>query len=164
MLVTAKIDVAVLLHGDLGVTLHLVRSRRQRKQLRLFHRMEVFFSSVWTLLHACLIVAGKELGHGSIQFLEREELAVSQASIYPVVDDLHLILHLSLLRRLDWLAWYRDEAVVVAHVVHRLVQHRLVLVGLYDRSLEIVGDDDSGYSTIELKGFAERMEEVLRLL
>ena len=109
-------------------------------------------------------MSGKELGHGSIQFLEREELAVSQACIYPVVDDLHLIFHLSLLRRLDWLAWYRDEAVVVAHVVHRLVQHRLILVGLYDRSLEIVGDDDSGYSTIELKGFAERMEEVLRLL
>ena len=97
MLIAAEIDMTVLLHGDLGVTLHLVRSLRQREEFRLFHCVEVLFSGVGTLLHACLIVVDQELKHCGIQFLQREELAVSQACIYPMVDDLHLILYLGLL-------------------------------------------------------------------
>lgn len=81
-----------------------------------------------------------------------------------MVDDLHLILDLGLLCRFDGLAWYRYEAIVVAHIVHCLVQHRLVLVSLYDRSFQVVRDDDSWHSTIELKGLAQCMDEVLRLL
>lgn len=155
---------AVLLHGDLGVSFHLVRSFRQGERFRLFHCMEVLLPSIRALLHACLIVTGKEPGHRRVQFLQREELAVSQACVYPVVDDLHLILHLGLLCRPDGLAWYRDEAVVVAHVVHGLVQHRLVLVGFDDGGLEVVRNDYPRHSTIELKSLAERMEEVLCLL
>ena len=81
-----------------------------------------------------------------------------------MVDDLHLVLHLGLLRRLDGLAWYRDEAVVVAHVVHGLVQYRLVLVGFDDGSFEVVRNDYPWHSAIELESLTEHMEEVLCLL
>ena len=113
--------------------------------------MEVLFACIGTLLHTGPVVACEIFGYSGVQLFQREELAVTESGVYPVIYYLHLVLYLRFMSGSYRLARYRHETVVVAHVVHRLVQYRLVPVRLDHRSLQIVRDYDSRNASIELQ-------------
>lgn len=92
------------------------------------------------------------LSHGSVPLVYRNAAAYgSDSGIYPVIYYLYLVLYLRFMSRSYWLAWYCHEAIMIPHILHRLVQYRLVPVRLDHRSLQIVRDYDSRNASIELQ-------------
>lgn len=126
--VAAEIDVSVLLDCHFSVSFHLIWRGWQRTQFRFLYRMEVLFTCIGALLHAGLVVACEVFGYGCVQLFQREELPVTESGVYPVIYYLHLVLYLRFMSGSYRLARYRHEAVVVAHVLHRLVQYRFIPV------------------------------------
>lgn len=142
---------AVLLDCHFSVSFHLIWRGWQRTQFLFLHRMEVLFTCIGTLLHTGPVVACEIFGYSGVKLFQREELTVTESGVYPVIYYLHLVLYLRFMSRSYRLARYRHETVVVAHVVHSLVQYRLVPVRLDHRSLQIVRDYDSRNTSIELQ-------------
>ena len=164
MLVAAQIYMTVLLDGDVRIAFHKIWCLRQISKRHSLDRMEVLFASICPLLHTSLVMSDKQLIHRHIQLFQGEELPMLKSCIYPMVYHLHLIFYKRLLSWFGRLARYDDEAVMIAHVLHRLVYRGFILVSSRHGSLKVIGNNYFRNAAIELQCTSQGIQEVLSLL
>ena len=162
--VTAKVYAAV--RGDLQVRVaaYLEVRFRKREQVGPVHGQEPLLAGVGMLLHALAVMRRHLLRHRLVEFLQRVEDAVPELGIDPPVDELHVVLHQSLVLRVQRTGGLDEAPVVVGHVLQHPVHGGLVTVCLDHSRLQVVGHEDFGHATYVLEEQGDGMHEVLRPL
>ena len=164
MLVAAQIYMTVLLDGDVRIAFHKIWCLRQNPKHHSLDCVEVLLTSICPLLHTSLVMSDKQLIHRHIQLFQGEELPMLKSCIYPMVYHLHLIFYKRLLSWFGRLARYDDEAVMIAHVLHRLVYRGFILVSSRHGSLKVIGNNYFRNAAIELQCTSQGIQEVFSLL
>src|SRR6056297_859003 len=96
MLVGSQIDVVILSDLIVAVIFEFKPGGGQWEQQRFFLGQKPFASAPWFLVHPGLIVLMYFLGDGTVERVYVKKHLITQFGIDPVVDQLYLIFHKSL--------------------------------------------------------------------
>ena len=162
--VAAEVEMAVVGHLQGRVAAYLERLGVERPEPGLVGGQEAFLAGAGDLRHALGVERRHLLLYRVVELVLRVERRVPEGREHVAVDQLDHVLHKRLVFRLVGAAGHRGAAVVVAEVLHHPADLRLVAVGLGDGGLEVVGDDDAGYTADVTQAALQGEEEVLDTL
>ena len=142
----------------------LVARGRQRLQRRLVQLREQRGAAACAFAERPLVEPHQQLGNGLVDLIEGEELTLAQGRDDPALHDLNAHLRLGFVpgsigpRRND------RHAVVLTQVAVGGIQIRLVVTGMRNRGLQVIGHHHLGHPAEELEGPRMRADPVPQIL
>ena len=154
------LEVVGRVDGDLLLVFEQEPSRRKGKKIRLLFLLELLPAGKGFVLSLLGVVLAVQFVQAAVQFLEGKECLTAQAAVVVPVRLVYKPFCGPLVARFGRPAFVQFRPVMEAPLAGRLVQRRLVPVGLLDPLPHVVGLRYLGHAAEVFHGPGQRLEQV----